>query len=66
MDEVDTLGMIISPIILATIFFGLFTPIAFFMRLAGRDELKLKLKNKRSHWILRDDTSKINSFSSQF
>lgn len=60
------LGMIISPLIMAIIFFGFFTPIAFSMRLAGRDELKLKLKNKRSHWILRDDTSKMKSFSNQF
>ena len=35
------LGMIISPIVLGLIFFGIFTPIAFFMRLSSRDELRL-------------------------
>ena len=35
------LGVIISPIVLEVIFFGLFTPIAVLMRLTGRDELKL-------------------------
>ena len=33
------LGMIVSPIVLGLIFFGLFTPIAILMRLSGRDEL---------------------------
>ena len=40
------LGMIVSPIVLGVIFFFLFTPIAFIMRLIGRDELRLKFKNK--------------------
>lgn len=38
------LGMIVSPIVLGLIFFGLFTPLAFFMRISGRDELRLKFK----------------------
>ena len=33
------LSMIVSPIVLGVIFFGLFTPIAILMRLSGRDEL---------------------------
>ena len=36
------LGFIINPIILGLIFFLLFTPITFVMRLIGRDELFLK------------------------
>ena len=60
------LGMIVSPIILGIIFFGLFTPIAFFMRLAGRDELRLKFLNKPSHWISRNDPIKSESFKHQF
>ena len=43
------LGMIVSPIVLGIIFFGLFTPIAFVMRLSGRDELRLKFLKKPSH-----------------
>ena len=42
-------GMIISPIVLGLIFFALFTPIAIMMRLFGRDELRLKVREKRSH-----------------
>ena len=60
------LGMIVSPIVLGIIFFGLFTPIAFFMRLSGRDELRLKLSKKASHWISRSEPLKSESFKQQF
>ena len=60
------LGMIVSPIVLGIIFFGLFTPIAFFMRLSGRDELRLKLSKKASHWISRSESLKSESFKQQF
>tara|TARA_B100000768_G_C11234113_1_gene356431 strand:- start:465 stop:869 length:405 start_codon:yes stop_codon:yes gene_type:complete len=60
------LGMIVSPIVLGVIFFGLFTPIAFFMRLSGRDELRLKLSKKASYWISHSEPLKSESFKQQF
>ena len=60
------LGMIVSPIVLGIIFFGLFTPIAMLMRLGGRDELRLKLTKRASHWILRNELIKPESFKHQF
>lgn len=48
------MGMIISPIVLGLIYFGLFTPLAAFLRLRGRDELRLKNKMYESYWIKRD------------
>ena len=60
------LGMIVSPIVLGVIFFGLFTPIAFIMRLSGRDELRLKFNKKLSHWISRSEPIKSDSFKNQF
>lgn len=57
------LGMIVSPIILGLIFFGFFTPIGMVMKIFGRDELGLKIKQEKSHWIVRRDT---NDFSDQF
>ena len=60
------LGSIISPLVLGVIFFGLFTPIATLMRLSGRDELRLKFSNKSSHWILRSELIKSESFKNQF
>ena len=60
------LGMIVSPIVLGIIFFGLFTPIATLMRLRGRDELRLKFSQKASHWIIRSEPIKPDSFKQQF
>ena len=44
------LGMIVSPLVLGIIFFGLFTPISLLMKLFGRDELRLKLASHKSYW----------------
>lgn len=60
------LGIIVSPIVLGIIFFGIFTPIAIFMRLIGRDELQLKFTNKASHWISRSEPIRHNAFKQQF
>ena len=60
------LGMIVNPIVLGVIFFGLFTPIAIFMRLSGRDELRLKFSQRASHWITRSELIKSESFKRQF
>lgn len=60
------LGSIITPIILGIIFFGVFTPIAIFMRLFGRDELRLKFKKRASYWIKRETITEANSFKNQF
>ena len=60
------LGMIVSPIVLGIIFFGLFTPIAMLMRLRGRDELRLKFSRKASHWITRSEPISSESFKQQF
>ena len=60
------LGMIVSPVVLGIIFFGLFTPIATLMRLCGRDELRLKFSQRASHWISRNKLIKSDSFKHQF
>ena len=60
------LGIIVSPIVLGIIFFGLFMPIATIMRVSGRDELKLKFSGKASHWISRSEPIKSDSFKNQF
>jgi len=61
------LGMIIHPIVMGLIFFGLFTPLSLLMKLFGRDELRLKLSDRASHWKeLDSDTLTAESFKSQF
>ena len=60
------LAMIVNPIIMGIIFFGIFTPIAILMRLSGRDELRLCFKKKKTHWINRKAFNVFNSFKKQF
>ena len=60
------LGIIISPIVLGIIFFGLFTPYSIIMKLIGRDELRLKKVKNISHWILRSKTLSQTNFKQQF
>lgn len=60
------IGMIVSPIVLGVIFFGMFTPIATLMRLSGRDELRLRFIQKESHWITRSEPLTSESFKNQF
>ena len=45
------LGKIISPVIMGLIFFFIVTPIAFIMRIIGKDLLNLKFNNDKSYWI---------------
>jgi len=61
------LGKIVSPIILGIIFFGLFTPLGIFMRIIGRDELRLKLKDRTSFWKNKNLTTIASqNFKQQF
>ena len=60
------LGIIVNHLILGIIFFGIFTPISFVMKLIGRDELRLKFNKKPSHWISRNELIKSESFKQQF
>lgn len=49
------LHAIVSPIALGILFYGVFTPMGVFMRLAGKDSIRLKFdRNAESYWIRRD------------
>ena len=61
------LGMIVSPLVLGIMFFGIFTPIGLLMRLFGRDELHIKFCDQASYWKIRDKHSiKPDTFKNQF
>ena len=49
------LGKIISPVIMGIIFFLVVTPIGLFMKLLGKDLLKLKYNKNKSYWIEKTD-----------
>ena len=58
------LGMIVSPLVLGVIFFGIFTPIGMVMRLFGRDELAIKVCHKSSYWKQKE--IQPGTFKNQF
>ena len=60
------LSMIISPIVLGLIFFGLFTPYGLVMRLFGRDELHIRINNMNTYWKNRSDDIPQTDFTQQF
>lgn len=49
----EIIGMVVSPVVLAVIFFLLITPVAIVARLLGRDELRLKRPRATSYWVAR-------------
>ncbi len=49
------LGKIISPLIMAIIFFLIVTPTGLLMRLFRKDILNLKYSNNKSYWIEKND-----------
>jgi hypothetical protein len=51
----ELLGRVISPVVLGVIFFGVFTPVGFVMRLFGRDALCRTFDAAaRTYWVRRD------------
>lgn len=60
------LGVFTSPIVLSLIFFGMFTPLAFLMRISGRDELRIRCDKKITYWIRRESETQFQPFNNQF
>jgi hypothetical protein len=44
------IGLVISTIALMVLFYAVFTPIGWMMRLVGRDALRLRAREQASHW----------------
>ena len=60
------LGMLISPIVLGIIFFGVITPYGLIMRLFGRDELRLQKRINQTNWVSRSQDMPQTDFTKQF
>lgn len=63
------LGWVVSRLVLAVVFFGLFTPLALVFRLAGRDALGLRWGSRRatiSFWNPRPARSDPRAYFRQF
>jgi hypothetical protein len=64
----ELMHRVVSPVVLGVIFYGVFTPIGFVMRMAGRDTMKRKFKAAApTYWIERDPPGPpAESFRDQF
>lgn len=61
MSLVLIMGWFATRIILSIIFYLVLTPLAFILRMSGKEFLDLKIdKAKNSYWCHRDDTAKIS------
>ena len=61
------LGKIVSPIVLALIFFVLISPVSIVTRIFGRDELKIKKRTVESYWVDRSPPGPPSaSFKNQY
>ena len=59
------LGKVVSPIVMAFVFFVIITPMAVFMRLIGKDLLNKKIKKSiKSYWIKRSQM--VSTMKNQF
>ena len=60
----EILGKIIAPIIMCLIFFIILSPISFFVRVLGKDLLRLKFSKNNTYWIKREKN--ITTMNKQF
>ena len=59
------IGRVVSLILLAVIFYGLFTPVAFLFRWFGRDALQVKRPARLSHWLQKPAVTDARSYMRQ-
>ena len=62
------IGFVVSHVLMALIYYGVFTPIGVLMRLAGKDPLRLKRsRGADSHWLDRpEETDETEQYFRQF
>ena len=59
------IGRVVSLILLAAMFYGLFTPLAILFRLFGRDALQVKRPSRPSHWLQKPAVTDARSYMRQ-
>ena len=60
------LGRFINPVVMGILFYFLISPIAIFLRILGRDELRIKDKNLKSFWLNKKIEKNFTSFKNQY
>jgi hypothetical protein len=60
------IGWTVSQIMLAVLYFVVFTPVALVFRLMGRDSLKLRRPGRASYWTVKPRAAKAEDYFRQF
>jgi hypothetical protein len=60
------IGWVVSRVLLACLYYGLFTPIALLFRLIGRDALHLRRSNVPTYWLPKPAAAGVHSYFRQF
>jgi hypothetical protein len=61
------ISLVTTPVILGVIFFLILTPISTLMRIAGRDELGLSRRRRKTNWYLSSDRDyTVSGYRNQF
>jgi len=60
------IGWTITQIVLAMIYFGLFTPLALIFRAVGRDALAIKRRRGNSHWTSRPSSASATDYLREY
>lgn len=61
------LGKITTPVLMCTVFFLVFTPVALIFRVMNRDQLELRPRNRNSMWLQSSQKMRsIESLKNQF
>ena len=60
------IGWLVSRVVLAVLFFALFTPIALFFRMTGRDVLHRRRKSRTSYWVAKPAPGDVKSYFRQY
>jgi saxitoxin biosynthesis operon SxtJ-like protein len=61
------IGFVVSHVILAIVYFGIFTPIALAMRLAGRDAMQRRYdRSAKTYWTERPRETKSERYFRQY
>jgi saxitoxin biosynthesis operon SxtJ-like protein len=67
MIAVFPIGWVVSRVMLAVLFYGVFTPLGLAMRLAGRDVLQLRRPAGRTtYWVPKPAATDLRSYFRQF
>lgn len=66
MIAVFPIGWTISRLMLAALFYLVFTPVALVFRLVRRDALHLRRQDAQSHWTPKDAAASANQYFRQF